>query len=578
MTIVAGYYCVRGSTIVPATLEQDIRSALRRNDDTRGQVTVAKRPGFYLCKWDSCAFSEPAWSEIKGVGVSTLVGDPLFVQKDERLHRAKQLECLNLFQEDVESRLATTRGSFSLVCFSHERNELRLATDILGIRSLYFTIQNGFLVFASAIRILESISSIKRRISMIGTAEQCIYGQPLGSRSPYEEISILREAEVLKASYGEVTVTKYFDWSQSTPCPSSGELAAENLFRHFLDGMKIRAYPGEKTLAFLSGGMDSRAIVASLMASGHPVVALNFSPNESQDQDYAIRFAEVAGQDCTLHCRPRDDDPNFSMLAARAIASLEKECLSDVARPNVLWSGDGGSVGLGHVYMDEKMVNLIENEGIEKAAEYFMVLHRNQLPVRVLKSPWKSCLPVQIYQNVLSEIKRYHCNDMGRQLYLFLLLNDQRRHMHKHFESIDEHGLEFLTPFFDSVFLRVVASTPVRMGLLHRLYAQWFAYLPKFALITPWQTYPGHVECPVKCQKKLSYQWSKSKSSSSGPFAERLKRGVLLFTSSFNPMSRHLFSTTRVLVLACMEVFGLRNSQYVLRTMQTFQRILARTN
>jgi len=578
MTIVAGYFCVSESAIIIKTLAHDIRSALRRIDDARGQVTTAQRSGFYLCKWDSCAFSEPVWSETEEGNVSTLVGDPLFTESGDRKHRAEQLESLNLFMDGVDSKLAMTRGSFSIVSFSSARNELRLATDILGIRSLYFTIQNGLLIFASAIRILEAIPSIKRHISMVGTAEQCIYGQALGARSPYDGISILREAEILKAVDGEVTVTSYFDWSQSTPCLSSEENVAEQLFKHFVDGMRLRACPGERTIAFLSGGMDSRAIVASLMASGSPVVALNFSPSESQDQDYAIRFAEAAGSNCTLLCRPREDDPNFSMLAARTIASLEKDSLRGVPRPNLIWSGDGGSVGLGHVYMDEKMVDLIEKEGVEKAAEYFMTLHRNQLPIRVLKSPWKKYLPEKIYQDVLIEIKRYQCIDKGRQLYLFLLLNDQRRHMHKHFETIDDHGLEFLTPFFDSVFLHAVASTPIRMGLLHRLYAKWFAHLPKFALITPWQTYPGHVECPIKCQKKLSYQWSKSITKSSGSFSIRLKQGWQLINSSCNPMSRHLFSKAWILPLAFMEVVGLRNSQYVLRTIQTFQSILARTN
>ncbi len=115
-------------------------------------------------------------------------------------------------------------------------------------------------------------------------------------------------------------------------------------------------------------------------------------------------------------------------------------------------------------HIDEKMIDVIESAGIDKAAEYFMALHRNQLPIGVLEPPWRDHLPDEIYRNVLAEIRRYPCTDKGRQLYLFLLINDQRRHLYKHFESIDEHGLEFLTPFFDSVFLRTVAATPVTAG------------------------------------------------------------------------------------------------------------------
>lgn len=577
MTIIAGYFGI-GDAVDALTLEQEIRSALRRVDDARGRVTTAKKPGLYLCKWDSGAFGEPAWRESEQGELSTLVGDPLFSETVERRNRSEQLESLNLFRDGADQKLASARGSFSLVCYSEERGELRIATDILGIRSLYYTVQNGLLVFASAIRILEAIPTIKRRISIIGTAEQCIFGQALGARSPYEEISILREAECLKAGKGGVTVTSYFDWSQSATYVGTEEQAAQQLYCYFLDGVRLRALPTERTIAFLSGGMDSRAIVATLMAAGHSVLALNFSPDGSQDQDYAVRFAEAAGPDCQLYCRPRDDDPNFSLLAAKTKASLEDGCLAGVQRPNVLWSGDGGSVGLGHVYMDEKMIDVIESAGIDKAAEYFMVLHRKQLPLGVLEPHWRDQLPDDIYRNVLAEIRRYPCTDTGRQLYLFLLINDQRRHLYKHFESIDEHGLEFMTPFFDSVFLRAVAATPVRWGVLHRLYAHWFTHLPQFAQTTPWQTYPGHVACPIKCQKDLSYQWSGTVTNSSGPIAERLPLAWQLAKSSCDPLSANLFSRTRTLSLALLELLGMRNSRHALRTIQTFRSILARTN
>ena len=144
----------------------------------------------------------------------------------------------------------------------------------------------------------------------------------------------------------------------------------------------------------------------------------------------------------------------------------------NVERPQVFWSGDGGSVGLGHVYMDEQMVDLCDEGRVEEAVRYFMALHGNYLPIGVLNARQRKALPETIYNNVLAEVRRYPRPDVGRQIYIFLLMNDQRRHLFKHFESIDEHGLEFLTPFFDTVFLRAVATTPVRWGILHRLYAR----------------------------------------------------------------------------------------------------------
>ncbi len=44
---------------------------------------------------------------------------------------------------------------------------------------------------------------------------------------------------------------------------------------------------------------------------------------------------------------------------------------------------------------------------------------------------------------MIEELDRIRCRDRAKALYLFLMFNDQRRHLTGHFESIDQHRLEF---------------------------------------------------------------------------------------------------------------------------------------
>lgn len=551
---------------------------LRRVEDGRGRIQSFERAGIYVTKWDSGAFLEEAWQETPDGGLAALVGDPLLADSGRRIARSAQLELLDLFRPDVTDSLVQTRGSFSLARYVPQARQLKLATDALGVRSLYYTVQGGRLFFASALRVLEALPGLERRISVIGTTEQGIYGQPLGARSPYEGIAILRESEILTAGDGRVSLDRYFDWSQARSAPDTEKEAAEWLYGHFVDGVRLRAKDGEQAFAFLSGGMDSRAIVATLMACGHSVVTLNFSHHNTQDQDFAVRFAEAAGSGCQLFCLPRDEDPNFSLLAYRAKTVLEKDHHFNIERPAIIWSGDGGSVGLGHVYMDQQMLELCERTGIEKAARYFMRFHRNCLPEGILTSSSRRVLAEAVYRNVVSEIMRYPRPDVGRQIYLFLLMNDQRRHLFKHFESIDEHGLEFLTPFFDTTFLAAVAATPVHWGVLHKLYTVWFGHLPNFARQTPWQTYPGHVECPVPAPSNLGYQWAKKPGVSSRSLAERVALATALCKAVLGPLPKGVFSRARTLLCALLETLGVRDGEHALRTIRTFQRVFARTN
>jgi asparagine synthase (glutamine-hydrolysing) len=574
VTIMVGCFCIGVNATISDDLKSSIKKNLRRKEDARGQTFCSESGSFFLTKWDSGAFNESAWIEQPDGSVSALVGDPLICDFDTRPPRIEQLQRLDLFSESGAKELIGARGSFCLASYSRKKHRLKLATDALGLRSVYYTVQDGVFVFSSTLRILEAINSIKKSVSVIGLAEQCVYGQPLGSRSPYENISILREAEILTVDDSGVEISQYYDWSTCASYPETEEEAAKSLHQIFVDSVRCRSVKGEHTFAFLSGGMDSRAIVATLIECGHQVTALNFSPDDSQDQRYAVRFSECVGSSCKLFCYPRNSDPNFSLLAYREKERLQACNELYVERPDLMWSGDGGSVGLGHVYMDEHMIEIFEKEGIENAIEYFTKFHGHYLPERVLSEKWRKKLPAMIFQDVLNEVSRYPCHDSGRQIYIFLLLNDQRRHLHKHFESIDEHGIEFLTPFFDSVFLRSVVATPVRWGVLHRLYAQWFAHLPPFAQITPWQTYPGHVECPVQDYEKLSYQWgssSEAAEASDERFRERLNVAGLLFSSLIVPITNEFFSRACIVFVAVLHVFGLADAKYTLRTIEKIQ-------
>ena len=577
MTLIAGCFCLDRSEQVPPEFIAALRANLRRVEDSRGEVCCFDRDGFFLTKWDSGAFREPAWIESTGDSVAALVGDPLLTSEEKRLPRSLQLEQLNLFGPDAGDRLVDARGSFGIVCFSKERNSLKIATDAIGLRTFYYTIQRGVFIFVSALRILEAVPGVELPASILGVAEQCLYTQPLGSRSLYEGVSILREAELITVSRNGIHVSRYYDWAIAEWSPPSEALAADWLYRHFVDSVRVRALSGERTNAFLSGGMDSRAIISTLIACGHSVLALNFSPAGSQDHDYAVRFAKAAGEKCSLFCYGRVDNPNFSLLAYEAKSSLERAEQASVARPEVIWAGDGGSVGLGHVYMDEEMLDLCDKGNVEAAVRHFMALHGNYLPVGVLAFAWRQKLPELIYKDVLAEVMRYPRVDVGRQLYLFLLMNDQRRHLSKHFESIDEHGLEFLTPFFDSVFLRAVAATPVRWGVLHRLYALWFDKLPSFARTTPWQTYPGHVPCPIPVGENLIYQWATKSVVYPGSAKDRLKVASELASEAYAGLPHGLFSRLHILLCAALHAVGLRDGRYALSIIRAFHQVWART-
>lgn len=572
MTIFAGAFRLRDDRALPEGLKDQLRQQLRHQDAAAfGQRFEREAPGFMLVAWDSGALGEPAWYDTTA-DVAALAGDPLWGTATQgaksRIEQLRQLAPPSMPLDD--GRLAESRGSFALARYERHVRQLQLATDAIGVRSVYYTEQDGVLLFATALRILESMPAVKKRLCTQAMTELTALSFPLADRSPYQGIKILRESEMLHADANGLRICRYFDWTEQPAVAQTKDQAARGLSLIFRDAVRVRAGADKCVYSFLSGGMDSRAIVATLVENGCQIEALNFSPDNSQDQRYAQRLCALIPQHCRLHCLQGGIFPNFSFLARSAKSKLEAREAIQVDRPQVLWSGDGGSVGLGHVYMDEVLIELAESKGLDAALDYFLSFNRTALHNGVLRSIPRKQLPDQLRQSLLEEINRYPRKDLGRRFYLFLLFNDQRRHLFKHFETIDRHGLELLTPFYDATFLKSIAALPSKWGVLHRLYAQWFDLLPNFARQTPWQTYPGHVACPLPADQTATYQWDGRGMARKARLGQRWRESAELMRRVRSGPAAEIYDVTRVGLAAVLHVIGLRDCSHILTGLRIY--------
>ncbi|MFH7044201.1 asparagine synthase-related protein [Paucibacter sp. JuS9] len=576
MTIFAGAYCLNAKQQVPTALTRELHAALRTTDDKRGHRCRYEALAFVLESWDSGAFEESTWL-CNTDGVTKVTGDPLLSGKPaSRSRQAARLgQALRSGHFDL---LAGSRGSFAAVDYEAAEHRLTLSTDHVGLRPVYYAVQDGILVFATAMRMLESLPWLRRSLSPLGMAEVSAFSFPLAGRTPYAEVTTLRECEVLVATTGRVSSTAYYDWAEAAHASPAAIPTAPQLYQLFEEAVTLRAGADRSVYSFLSGGMDSRAIVATLLKGERRIEALNFSATASQDQYFAQQLAAEVGPRLALHCLPGGNFPNFSFLALAAKTALEQVQPIDVDRRQLIWSGDGGSVGMGHVYMDEEMLDIAEQRGLAEAAQYFLKFNRIALPTKAMARAVAGTMPGRLHQAVLAEMQRYARREPGRQIYLFLLFNDQRRHLFKHFETIDQHGLELLTPFYDAAFLKAIAATPARQGILHRLYTEWFECMPEVARRTPWQTYPGHVPCPVKGDDVGSYQWEEKQAHHRTSPSERLAVAKRTLQALGTARRSGAFSTGGVTLAAALHALGLRDCGHVLAVLETYARHVRQLN
>jgi len=514
MTMLAGIFSRSDEHPLRAVVCERLQKLISRNPDDKAMVFSDAR--CFLAKIDIGAYGEPAFHIDSSGSVSMLAGEPLLdVDDNDALRtRTQDLELLNQSWDRADwDLLARTRGVFCAVHYQPRLGRLHLISDKLGERPMYYWANNQYVIFSSVLRVLEGLAEVPKEMNLRAVTEISAFGFPLADRTPYANIVRLRAGEVVQVSEHPIARSQYWRWDDIQPSSCSEEELVRDAYEAFTEAVTRRLRKDTATLAFLSGGLDSRCIVAALRAANVKVHTFNFAPDGSQDKVFGAEFARRAGtfhhENAGLYEAKLDLDIWAPLPMALAEASRASNHLRSTPpeRPQMVWSGDGGSVGLGHVYLSRSMIEPLRAGKRDEAINIYLKEQGAFVLTKLLKSDKVRLLDTVPYQGIIDELEDIHCEDPARGFHLFLMLNDQRRHLSHYYEHIDLHRFEFQLPFFDAVFLEKVLAAPIDLCLEHKLYTKWFSLFAPVTKSVPWQTYPGHEPCPLPVPEELGYQW-----------------------------------------------------------------------
>jgi hypothetical protein len=505
MTLIAGMFSRHDRPLADSACAR-LQQAISRNPADEVRVFRDRRSCF--AKVDLEAFREPGLFVDPSGALSLLAGEPLLGNHGIPSNRLQDLtriheQCL----KNDSSILREADGTFCVVHYQPQTATLSLIADKLGIRPLYFWMDDNLVVFASALRILEEFPLVPKKMDLRAVTEIVALGAPLADRTPYDGIHLLKAAEIVQVTSEGTARSCYWRWDEIKTESDSEPGRLGTVYECFQSATKRRTRNDKATAAYLSGGLDSRCIVAALWHNDVRVLTVNFARPGTQDYYFGNDFAEAIGSSHeSLPKEQGDSIPDYSSLMARALSGRNHNQWP-AERPRLVWSGEGGSVLLGQVHLNESIIEFMRAGNIDGAIEEYLLREQVQIPIKLFRSPILKSLRDVIRQGIREELSELHAEDAGRNFALFLMHNDQRRKLMSHFENIDLHRLEFQLPFFDGAFLASVMATPLDWCLGHRFYIKWLSLFPPAVSAVPWQAYPGHEPCPLPIPRGLAYQW-----------------------------------------------------------------------
>jgi asparagine synthase (glutamine-hydrolysing) len=189
------------------------------------------------------------------------------------------------------------RGMFAFALYDGRKQTLFLARDRLGKKPLYYaTVGGRYLIFASELKALMVHPLFERRLDREAVDDYLAFGYVPDPAVIYRDVFKLPPGHTLEIARGKPVPRPVEYWRPHFDSRTiDARAAAEQLVARLDEAVRIRLMSEVPLGAFLSGGVDSSAIVASMARQSKGAVrtfALGFGKDGTDELAHARRMAD----------------------------------------------------------------------------------------------------------------------------------------------------------------------------------------------------------------------------------------------------------------------------------------------
>src|SRR6266536_3657519 len=192
------------------------------------------------------------------------------------------------------------RGMFAFAIWDEKIQELFLARDRVGKKPLLYAQVNGQFVFGSEFSAMLLHPDVGRDVDFQALDHYLSFMCVPAPLTAYRSIQKLEPGHTLRWRKGSLTIERYWQPDFSKKIVISEEEAGERAIEILRDSVRVRLMSEVPLGAFLSGGIDSSAVVALMSeVSSGPVktFSIGFEEQDFSELHHARRVAEHVGAD-----------------------------------------------------------------------------------------------------------------------------------------------------------------------------------------------------------------------------------------------------------------------------------------
>lgn len=384
-------------------------------------------------------------------------------------------------------------GMFAFALLDRQNNCLWLARDRYGIKPLYYTVQNGKLLWASEIKALLTHPDCAAQVDKEALLEYFTFQNFFTNRTLFAQIETLPAGHFMKVNLTDSNVSQpicYWDFHFAEPeHPATDAEYAEELDRLFQQAVNRQLVSDVDVGAYLSGGMDSGSITALASLQNpymksftvgfdlHSISGLEIGYDERSKAEHMSYLFKTEHYEMVLKAgdmeramphlawhleEPRVGQSYPNYYAAKLAGKFVKVCLS----------GAGGDELFGGYPW--RYYRAVMNDDFENYIDKYYLFWQRLIPNKTLQQIFKPIWPEVSHvwtRDIFSNVFSQHASSLTRpEDYVnHSLYFEAKTFLHGLLVVEDKlsmaHGLEVRVPFLDNDLVDFAMRVPCHLKL-----------------------------------------------------------------------------------------------------------------
>lgn len=241
--------------------------------------------------------------------------------------------CLESYEKHGIEFIQCLNGNFLLLIRDFRSDRTVIANDRFAFRTHYYALHDGSLMLAPEPKAILQDKSFEKEIDDEGLVGFLSFGDFFGNRTLFKGIHVIEPASILTFDGDRVSVEKYWRYTYKPDYSKTDEEFVKDLVDRFRHAVMIRTRDDLRYSVTLSGGLDSRTVLSTLVSQTDCVAnAVTWGNKECIEARIANQVTKELG------------------VKNHVIIDVTPQLLLDFAGKEVFLTDGHSYVGEGYVY------------------------------------------------------------------------------------------------------------------------------------------------------------------------------------------------------------------------------------